>query len=151
MPKIYLTGLLLLLVFCLDTAGGAEAQDLPAGMWWHHPFVVKELALTKVEIATLDSIYRQNRRGLLEQKISVEKARLELDTLLEQKELDDETARAQFEKLEAARADLARGRFNFVIDIRKLLGYERFASLKYVQNVLQRATLNESRPTVNRP
>jgi Spy/CpxP family protein refolding chaperone len=116
-----------LLLIC--RSGGAHAQELLAGRWWHNERVVQRLGLTKEEVDALESAFRTTRRNLIMLKGKVEVAQFELETLLESPELDENAARAQYQRLEAARTALGTERFAFLLAVRRIVGYERFEKL----------------------
>ena len=114
-----------LLVF----SGYSEAQ-VPAGKWWHIPGVVKKLQLTDDHIKQLDEVFVQNRRKLIDFKSALEKERFELQNLLDKDRLDEKAVLDQFTKLQAARSKLEAERFSFLMEVRKILGRERFQHLE---------------------
>ena len=100
------------------------------GKWWFLPNIAERLKLNDAEKKDLDRLYVENRRSLIDLKSVVEKERFELANLMEQTTLDEEAVMKQFSKLEKARADLDAERFRFFLDVRKVLGSERYQSLK---------------------
>lgn len=119
--------LLLILVASPNIAAG---QDLPSGKWWHNPKVSKQLNLSEAEKSRLDQEFVDSRRKLIELKSSVEKEQFELENLLEREALNEAAMMEQFKKLEKARAGLSSERFSFLVQVRKILGLERFQRLK---------------------
>jgi Spy/CpxP family protein refolding chaperone len=67
---------------------------------------------------------------MIDLKSAVEKERLELGILMDKETLDEDAVRGQFKKLGQVRANLAAERFRFILAVRKILGAERFQSLK---------------------
>ena len=68
-------------------------------------------------------------------EIAIEIERLEdllfeLETFIESEEMDEDTTKTQFKKLDKARSDLAGERFKFLMESRKILGNERFREVK---------------------
>ena len=107
----------------------AAAQDAPSGRWWRSPRVIKALNLTDGEIQRLEKAYRQSRRALIQKKSRVEREQFELQNLMENRKLDEKAIRAQNRKLEKARSDLADEKVGFVIQVRKIIGRDRFQRL----------------------
>ena len=103
---------------------------MPSGKWWQMEEEVKELNITEEEQEKLDELYIGNRRRMIDIKGAVEIEQLEFETLLEKKELDEKAVRAQFRKLHDARGEMSEVRFGFILEVRKLLGYDRFQQLK---------------------
>jgi Spy/CpxP family protein refolding chaperone len=116
-----------LLLVC--RASGANAQELLAGRWWHNERVVQRLGLTSEEVDALETAFRATRRKLIVLKGKVEVEQFELETLLESPGLDEAAAKAQYQRLEAARTDLGNERFAFLLAVRRIVGFERFQKL----------------------
>lgn len=121
-------GVLVALTIAL-TAVSALAQSAPSGRWWRSARVVKELNLTQSETRRLEEAYRQSRRELIKKKSRVESEQFELQNLMDSRNIDEKAIRAQNRKLEKARSDLADEKFAFVIQVRKIIGHERFQRL----------------------
>ncbi len=114
-------------------AGAAFAnKDIPRGKWWRFPYVVDNLNIDDSEKAQLDKLYAESQRAMIDLKAQMEKQRFELDNLMSAEPLDETAVMEQFKKLETARAALTEEKFRFVIEARKLLGYERYQQLKSI-------------------
>ncbi len=120
---------MLLLVF-VASPGIAMGPDMPHGKWWHNPQASKELNLSDEEKGKLDKSFVESRRKMIDLKGSVEREQLELENLLESETLDKAAVMEQFKRLEKARTGLATERFNFVMQVRETLGFERFQRIK---------------------
>ncbi|NIO05765.1 MAG: periplasmic heavy metal sensor [Proteobacteria bacterium] len=92
--------------------------------------MTEQLNLNDEEKGALDELFLDNRRKLIDLKGTMERERLELENVFEKESLDEPAVMAQFKRLEDARANLATERFRFVIEVRKMIGYDRFQSLK---------------------
>jgi Spy/CpxP family protein refolding chaperone len=103
---------------------------IPPGKWWRVPRVSEQLSLNDREKKELDALFVQSRRSLIDLKSTLEKERFELGILMEKETLDEDAIMVQFKKLERARANLAAERFHFFLEVRKILGSERFQSLR---------------------
>jgi Spy/CpxP family protein refolding chaperone len=103
---------------------------MPLGKWWRMPHVAEQLNLNGREKEQLDDLFIQSRRKLIDLKSAVEKERLELGILMDKETLDEDAVMGQFKKLGQVRANLASERFRFLLEVRKILGAERFQSLK---------------------
>ena len=119
--------LLLIMVISPTVAMG---QHMPQGKWWHNPRVSEQLNLSEEEKRQLDEISIESRRKLIGLKSSVEIEQFELQNLLESKTLDEAAVMEQFKRLENARTSLGAERFNLILQIRKIIGFQRFQSLK---------------------
>jgi Spy/CpxP family protein refolding chaperone len=112
----------------------ALAQKEPAGRWWRSPQVSKQLHLTGNEIQRLENAYNQSRRSIIKLKGRVESEQFELQTMVENRNADSATIKSQHRKLERARSDLAASKFDFVVEARKIIGYDRFQKLLKMQS-----------------
>jgi Spy/CpxP family protein refolding chaperone len=119
-----LTGLTLML------SAAAFAQEIPPGKWWQDSRITNRLNLSPAEVERLDQAYGESRRRLIQKKSDVEAQQFELESILEKKQFDERAAQQQFQKLESERMDLSRSRFQFLMEVRKILGPERFQNLK---------------------
>ena len=105
-------------------------SGLPMGKWWENPETAKKLNLSDAEKAKLKEAFNNSHRKLIDLKSDVEKQRFELGNLLDKKTLDEATVMQQFTKLEKARTELSRERFSYLLGVRKILGQERYQTLK---------------------
>ena len=127
----------MLVCFCM-LAGAALAGDgarskdgiqLPRGKWWKMPEVAQQLKLSTAEQAALDDLYFKHRSRKIDLRSTVQKEQLELERLLEKQSFDESAARSQFQKVVAAKDTVSAERFDFLIEVRKLLGHDRFQQL----------------------
>ncbi|NIQ37876.1 MAG: periplasmic heavy metal sensor [Proteobacteria bacterium] len=114
------------------------AQDVPSGKWWRLPRVAERLSLTDDEKGQLESLFVDNRRKLIDLKAGLERERFELENLLEGEELDEAAIMEQFKRFEGAQTKLAREHFRFLLEVRKIVGFERFQHLKTFYRLLRR-------------
>ena len=108
----------------------AFGQKMPHGKWWRSPKASEKLNLSNEEKKQLDEKFLESRRKLIDLKAAVEKERLELDALMDEEPLNEKSIMERFKKLETARASLATERFGFILEVRKIIGFERFQQLK---------------------
>jgi len=118
-----------LFVFAVSTTI-AFGQAMPHGKWWYSRLSSEKLNLSNEEKSKLDEKFFESRIKLIDLKSVVEKERLQLDKLMGRETLNEKAVMEQFKKLEAARANLAAKRFGFVLEVRKILGFERFQEIK---------------------
>jgi hypothetical protein len=128
MLKVYFT--FVALVFFTVSPVFAAPDGMPSGKWWHNPRIIEKIKISAEEKQHLDNFFIESRRKRIDLKSLVEKEKLELENLIESKILDKEVLLKQFNKLEKARTDLSTEIFDFLIQTRKILGYERFVQLK---------------------
>lgn len=120
-------GVLFFIVFLPVTL---PAAGLMHGKWWHDRSIVAALELKDAEKKDLEERYSESRRKMIEQKSEVEMQRFELDLLLGSPDVAQQQIMKRYESLEQARAKLSRTRFEMLLEVRKIIGPERFQSLK---------------------
>jgi Spy/CpxP family protein refolding chaperone len=111
------------------TAATVQAQDAPAGRWWHSQQVVNQLQLSPGEIQQLERSYEASRLKMIRLKSQVETEQFKLQTMVEKRNMDDSAIKAQHRSLEQARSQLADERFAFFVQVRQIIGPERFQRL----------------------
>jgi len=102
----------------------------PAGRWWHIPKVAEELNLRDDQKSRLDSLYLANRSRIIDLKAKMQKEQIKLEGLLEKQKLDKAAVMKQYDRVEKARSALARERFRYLLQVREIIGYDRFENLK---------------------
>ena len=107
----------------------ALAQEGPRGLWWRSPEIVSTLNLTDNEIQQLERAFEASRMRMIESKSRVEAEQAKLQAILERRKLDEAAVNAQHQKLEQARTTLANERFAFFVEVRKIIGHDRFQQL----------------------
>jgi Spy/CpxP family protein refolding chaperone len=128
MSKIKLIGMLICsaLIFGVIQAYSA---DIGPGRWWRSPDITRDLGLTDKEKQTMDDIFIQNRNALIDLKSNIEKEQLKLEDILEKDPVNESAAKAQFNRIHERRGKLAFERFNYILEVRKTLGPDRFKIL----------------------
>ncbi|MGA3114175.1 MAG: hypothetical protein ABSF90_07055 [Syntrophobacteraceae bacterium] len=107
-----------------------RAKEIPPGRWWHLPYFADQLNITDNEKDALDKLFDYNRNRLEELKNQVEEERNELLKAVDEEHLNETSAITKMKKLESTRTLLAATRFSYSLEMRKLLGYERYQRLK---------------------
>jgi hypothetical protein len=103
---------------------------VPPGRWWRLPYFSIPLQITETEKEQLDNLFDYNRNKLAELKNQVVEERGQLVAAIDGQHLDESTAMSRMKKLEDSRSLLAATQFSYSLQVRKLLGYERFGHLK---------------------
>lgn len=129
--------LFLLIIFFTTPALAREENDLPHGKWWNNTEVATQLNLTDAEVKILDDMYVNHKRKIIKLYAGVEEEQFELNNLIDSKTLNDEEVLNQSKRLEQARSKLSTERFQFFLDIRKLLGFDRYQQLKSMYRTLR--------------
>lgn len=139
MLKIYST-LLALLIILMVNAPAAAQQDVPGGKWWQMPTVVERLELSDEEVRRLDETYKESRKRMIRLRADLETEQLELESIIEDLNLDNAAALAQYDKLDKARSELGYERFRFFLDVRTIVGQERFNMLMRLREMRQNSS-----------
>jgi Spy/CpxP family protein refolding chaperone len=129
----------------------AAAFDPPPGRWWRLPKATERLKLSEDQKSRLDSLFEANRLNLIELKGSVEKEQFKLRNLLEAETLDERAAEEQFKKLQAARATMDAERFRYFLEVRKILGYQKFQMLEIIYREFRERLPHRDAPGGMRP
>jgi len=106
--------------------GAMGGFKMPHDRWWHKPEIVEKLALTADEQTKLDELALESQRELIDLRSKVQRQELELDAILDQGDFDRSACLDQFDKLVDARSEVATERFNFHVEVRDLLGLDRY-------------------------
>jgi Spy/CpxP family protein refolding chaperone len=106
------------------------AQEMMDGKWWQNRIIAEKLEITKTEKQQLEAIYVKSRRNLINLKSEVEKARFEIDVLLDGEDSQKSAILDQYNRLETARGSLSAERFNLLLGVREIVGIERYQQLK---------------------
>jgi len=127
MLKHFIIGIPLIVVLAL--APLAMGQTMPSGKWWKDPEFIKALRLTSDDDKKLDKLFVKYRRRMIDLTNQVEKEQFEYQNLMEAPNLDEAAVNRQLQKLEEARTELYAEKNRFVVEVRKILGRDRFQKL----------------------
>jgi Spy/CpxP family protein refolding chaperone len=108
----------------------SSATDIPPGRWWRVPYFSEQLNITDQQKEELDSLFDHNRDRLQELKKQMEQEKRDLMEMIDQEHLNENAATGQMKKLENTRTILSATRFSYSLEVRKLLGHDRFQQLK---------------------
>jgi Spy/CpxP family protein refolding chaperone len=122
--RLWTTALLLVLAGASAQAGGDYR-----GRWWHVPAVAEQLQLTETDIRQLDEAFETSRGRMIELKGRVEIEQGKLRALMERSDLNEVAILEQHRIQEAARKQLADARLEFLLEVRKIIGPNRFNQL----------------------
>jgi Spy/CpxP family protein refolding chaperone len=121
---------IVLVLFVVFLPSTILAQEMMHGKWWNDSTVSDELKLTDSERKMLEDKYTESRRKMIDLKSEVEKERLELDIILDNQDADKDQITERYDRLENAREKLSKERFGMLIEVREIIGVERFQALK---------------------
>jgi Spy/CpxP family protein refolding chaperone len=116
-------------VLLLAPVAAMAESDSPPGRWWQIPALAEKLDLSAQERKSLESLYSQKRKVLFEMRSDVEKQRIELESSLEKEPLDQRAVKEQYRKLEEKRQKLSAERFQYLLEVRKIIGRDRYLKL----------------------
>lgn len=121
---------LICIIVLIAVPAFAFAKDMPSGKWWRNAKIASTMKLSQEEIKLLDEKYINSHRKLIQLKSDLELERFELEVLMDQDPLDEAKVMAQYKNMGSARDSLGTERFQFLLEVRKLLGADRFQLLK---------------------
>ena len=113
---------------------GSGGCIMAGGKWWHNSDYAKTLVLTSNEKASLDNLYSENVKSLIDIRASLQKDMLIVSQLLDAENLDEAVVLAKFKDHQNSRATMATEHFKYLLEIRKLLGATRFQQLRSLYN-----------------
>jgi Spy/CpxP family protein refolding chaperone len=118
------------LVSLLSFTSFAISHDMRPGKWWKDQGMVEKLQLDEAQITQLDRVYDNSRDEMMKHRDSLKSEGAQLQKLFESEPLDENALRKQREKMEESKKELSLERFNFLINVRKIIGPEKFGRLK---------------------
>jgi len=121
---------MLVLTAMLMASGTVHGQDVNPGKWWKHSEVSRDLKLTRQEQRELDGLYARNRDSLIDIKADLEKERSRLADIMDREPFNEAAARVQLRKVEEKQQRLTSERMRYLIEVRKILGPQRFKTLE---------------------
>ena len=126
--------ILIALFLCLPLSS-VYAQKKGAAIylkWWQNQKLVERLALESDELKALDEQHYQSKLLLIDFKAQIQKNRLALGSLLDEKDLDKNDAFSAFNRLEQSRKNLSTEMFRYLLEVRDIIGVNRFIQLKKI-------------------
>lgn len=102
----------------------------PPGKWWTRPEVVRQLELTRDQQQRLDAIFTTAAPELIDRKAEVEKATIELRSVLDREQLDRDAVRAVVGRLNGARSRLFEREVMMMVEMRQVLAPEQWHRLR---------------------
>lgn len=122
----------------LLTAATALARDNARARWWLSPDIATQMQLTDDEIQQLDNVFDAAQLRMIGLRSNVALEKTKLRALLEQRELDETAIVRQHQSEQEARARLSDERLAFLMEARKIIGYERFIKLMEIRDARRR-------------
>jgi Spy/CpxP family protein refolding chaperone len=137
--------LLLVSALLLVVIGGSALAGDTRGRWWHVDEIAGQLQLSEDEIRRLDATYEGARIRMIEIRSQVEIERIKLRSLMEQPDFDENEVMAQHQNQETARRRLSEERFRFLLEVRKIVGHDRFVQLLEIQDEHRKRRFSKDR------
>ncbi|WP_054029891.1 periplasmic heavy metal sensor [Desulfatitalea tepidiphila] len=129
----------------LVVIGGSALAGDTRGRWWHVEEIAGQLQLPEDEIRRLDAAYEAALIRMIEIRSQVEIERIKLRSLMEQPDFDENEVMAQHQNQEAARRRLSEERFRFLLEVRKIVGHDRFVQLLEIQDEHRKRRFSKDR------
>ncbi len=108
----------------------AGLQVGPPFRWWDDKHYVKQLKLSQDQQRHMDAIFEQSRPVLLNRLESLEKEEQRMEVLTHAKTLDESALFAQIDRIEQARADLAKANTHYLVQLRGELDQDQISHLE---------------------
>lgn len=102
----------------------------PPSRWWDDKHFVKQLKLSDDQQRRMDAIFEQSRPVLLNRLENLEKEEQRMEVLTHAKTLDESALFAQIDRIEQARADLAKANTHYLVQLRNELDPDQIAHLE---------------------
>ena len=136
---IFTLGFVLVLAttgFAMHHGGGMKGDGMKSdGMhhgnkWWQKPSVAGMINLSADEEGKVSDLWIQHRRKMIKLKGNLHLEEFEVEVLDDKKDFDVPALRKQFEKVQQIRSDIDAERFNYRMEVRSILGSERFLKIR---------------------
>jgi Spy/CpxP family protein refolding chaperone len=121
-------------IFVCGWAGVLYSQNLPPGKWWRLEPVIRELGLQNSQIEEIETLFRQNAKTMIDLKAAVEKEQVDLGALMDSDSPDKEKILAQLDRVESARARMARTMTSILVDVRRIISLEQWRKLQAIRS-----------------
>ena len=103
---------------------------MESGKWWYRPGVKDTLQLTPDQIDTINTIWMEHKKRIIDIKGDIGKAYLDLENMMSKPMTDKQGAYKLAERLAQLHSQQTENRIKMAIDIRQELSIEQFEKLK---------------------
>ncbi len=103
---------------------------IPMNKWWELPSIASKLNLMDKEKDSLNNLLLKTRLKLIDLNAEIKKGKSRLENMLEQKKLDESALMKELENFQKARLEFFKVKFQYILGVRKILGFKRFETLK---------------------
>ena len=118
---------------------------MEGGKWWYRPGVKDTLQLTPDQIDTINTIWMEHKKRIIDIKGDIGKAYLDLENMMSQPMTDKQGAYKVAERVARLHSQQTENRIKMAIDIRQEISIEQFEKLKGLRREFARR-LREKRP-----
>lgn len=105
-------------------------SPMESGKWWYRPGVKDTLQLTPDQIDTINTIWMEHKKRIIDIKGDIGKAYLDLENMMSQPMTDRQEAYKLAERVARLHSQQTENRIKMAIDIRQELSIEQFEKLK---------------------
>lgn len=102
----------------------------PPTRWWDDKHYVKQLKLSADQQRHMDAIFEQSRPVLVNRLENLEKEEQRMEVLTHSRTLDESALFSQIDRIEQARADLAKANTHYLVQLRNELDAEQVGRLE---------------------
>ncbi|ETR68375.1 MAG: hypothetical protein OMM_10598, partial [Candidatus Magnetoglobus multicellularis str. Araruama] len=105
-------------------------EKLPPGKWWQMPDVVRTLKITNKEKTLLEQMFLKSRKTMIGIKSEMKIHELDMETLMESEPFNETAVKNKYSVILNTGIKLFEKQFDFLVEVRKLLGKNRFMQLR---------------------
>jgi len=103
---------------------------IPMMKWWELPSISSKLNLKDQEKEALNKLLIEKRSKLIDLEAKIRKEKFQLKDMLDNKDLNENAFNQALDLLSKAQSDLIKTRFEYMLGVRKILGFKRFELMK---------------------
>jgi len=111
---------------------------MESGKWWYRSGVKDTLQLTPDQIDTINKIWMEHKKRIIDIKSDIGKTYLDLENMMSQPVTDRQEAYKLAERLAQLHSQQTENRIKMAIDIRQELSIEQFEKLKGLRREFSR-------------
>ena len=113
-------------------------SQMAGGKWWYRPGVKDTLQLTNNQIDTINTIWMEHKKRIIDIKGDIGKTYLDLENIMSQPMTGKQEAYKLAERLAQLHSQQTENRIKMAIDIRQELSIEQFEKLKGLRREFSR-------------
>jgi len=130
---IQLLSILAVLLIVISSNYAIEGYFIiPLNKWWQLSSISSKLNLTEQEKKSLSNVLIRIKPELIDLEAKIKKEKFKLENMLEVENLNENDIMTQLDNLQKVKLEYFKKRFQYVLEIRKILGLKRFELLKEI-------------------